>query len=298
MNKVLLIVVALTGTLMQAQDKPSGKMGFTSTRDGNYEVYTMNADGSNQTNCSKNNKTDFGLNWSYDCRKILFYSNRDGNDEIYIMNSDGSNAVNITGNTANDRLAIFSNDNGKIAFVSDRSHKDGDIFVMDADGNNLLQITDNELFEESPVFSNNSRKIIFTRELKDPKNPKASGNGEIFSIDLKTKKETRLTNKEGYDSGAVFSPDGKKIAFYGYDQSTKFFDIYLMNADGSAVEKLTDDAPEDYSPSWSPDGNWIAFTRGDSKNYDIWAINVNSKEFIRLTDDPKRDESPFWCPRQ
>lgn len=295
---VLSSIVFLSCHLSDAQNLPSSKIGFTSTRDGNYEVYTISSDGTNPINVSNNPKTDYGFAWSYDGRKILFYTNRDGNDEIYIMNSDGKSQVNLTNNAANDRIPSFSNDNSKIAFVSDRSHKEGDIFIMDGDGKNVVQITKNESFEESPSFSNNSRKLLFTRELKDLNDPKASGNGEIFSIDLKTKKETRLTNKEGYDSGAFFSPNGKKIAFYGYDKTTKFYDIYLMNPDGSQLEKLTDDAPEDYSPTWSPDGNWLAFTRGDSKNYDIWIINISTKELKRLTDHPKRDETPFWCPQQ
>ncbi|WP_313805729.1 DPP IV N-terminal domain-containing protein [Flavobacterium sp.] len=289
-------IVILSSTLGFTQQQSLGKIGFVSTRDGNYEVYTMNSDGSSQTNISNNPKTDYGFSWSFDCKKVLFYSNRDGNDEIYVMNSNGSEVMNLTNNSSNDRIPVYSADNSKIAFVSDRSHKKGDIFIMDADGKNIIQITKNEYFEESPSFSNNSKKLLFTRELKDLTNPKASGNGEIFSIDLRTKKEAQLTNKEGYDSGAVFSPNGKKIAFYGYDKAKKFYDIYLMNPDGSNLEKLTDDATEDYSPTWSPDGNWLAFTRGDASNYDIWLININTKELKRLTDNPKRDESPFWCP--
>lgn len=295
MKTIVYFVVLLFSNTLEAQ---SGKIGFSSTKDGNYEIYTMNADGSNPTNVSNNPKTDYGFAWSYDCSKILFYTNRDGNDEIYIMNSDGKSQVNLTNNSANDRIPSFSNDNSKIVFVSDRSNKSGDVFIMDADGKNTLQITNNSYFEESPVFSNNSQKLVFTRELKDLNNPNDYGNGEIFSIDLKTMKETRLTNKEGYDSGAIFSPNGKKIAFYGYDQNTKFYDIYLMNPDGSQIEKLTDDAPEDYSPTWSPDGNWLAFTRGDSKNYDIWIMNISTKKLLRLTEQPKRDETPFWCPQQ
>mgnify|MGYP006168366195 CR=1 FL=1 len=60
------------------------------------------------------------------------------------------------------------------------------------------------------------------------------------------------------------------------------------------IENLTNDPLEDYSPSWSPDGNWIAYTKGNSENYDVWVINVNTKIKHRLTTQPKRDESPFW----
>lgn len=290
---ILNTVSILCFTLSAAQNLP-GKIGFASTRDGNYEVYSMNADGSNATNISNNPKTDYGFSWSFDSKKILFYTNRDGNDEIYVMNSNGSQQRNLTNHSANDRIPSYSTDNSKIAFISDRAHKDGDIFIMDADGKNVTQLTNNDSFEESPTFSNNSKKLLFTRELKETKDGTTVTNGEIFIIDLRTKKETRLTNKEGYDSGGVFSPDGKKIAFYGYDKTRKFYDIYLMNPDGSNLENLTNDELEDYSPSWSPDGNWLAFTRGNSQNYDIWIMNIGTKEMKRLTSESKRDESPFW----
>ena len=92
----------------------------------------------------------------------------------------------------------------------------------------------------------------------------------------------------------LFSPDNTKIAFYGKDTITGFYDIFLMDSDGSNIVNLTNDALEDYSPHWSPDGNWLAFTRGNSDNYDIWILNIHTKEFRRLTTQPKRDETPFW----
>ncbi len=69
-----------------------------------------------------------------------------------------------------------------------------------------------------------------------------------------------------------------------------------MNLDGSNLVNLTNDDQEDYSPSWSPDGEWIAYTRRDSANYDIWIIHVSTREKRRLTTAPQRDESPFWKP--
>lgn len=69
-----------------------------------------------------------------------------------------------------------------------------------------------------------------------------------------------------------------------------------MNTDGSKVMNLTKDPLEDYSPSWSPDGKWIAYTSGNSKNYDVWLIHIETLIKTRLTTQPKRDESPVWKP--
>jgi len=67
-----------------------------------------------------------------------------------------------------------------------------------------------------------------------------------------------------------------------------------MDADGKNLFNLTLDEMEDYSPAWSPDSKWIAFTRGNAKNYDVWIMEIETKIKHRLTKHPKRDESPIW----
>ncbi|GIV01726.1 MAG: hypothetical protein KatS3mg015_0556 [Fimbriimonadales bacterium] len=109
-------------------------IAFESTRDGNFEIYVMNADGTNQTNLTNNAAIDSGPVWSADGSKIAFVSDRDGNDEVYVMNADGTNQTRLTNNPApSDRFPVWSPDGSKIAFVSDR---DGnvEIYVMNADG--------------------------------------------------------------------------------------------------------------------------------------------------------------------
>jgi Tol biopolymer transport system component len=101
------------------------KIAFASYRDGNHEIYVMNADGSGQTNLTNNPSTEQAPSWSPDGKKIAFYSLRndvpdakdygkDGrawneyNAEIYIMNSDGSEQINITNGPAYDGYPSWS----------------------------------------------------------------------------------------------------------------------------------------------------------------------------------------------
>src|SRR3990170_1838494 len=80
----------------------NGKIAFESDRDGNYELYTMNADGSGQTNLTNNAAYDTHAVWSPDGMKIAFTSDRDGNYDVYVMNANGSGQTNLTNNGAFD----------------------------------------------------------------------------------------------------------------------------------------------------------------------------------------------------
>ena len=276
-------------------DAPTGALTFLTTRDGNFEIYKMTADGKNAENLTNNKAVDFWSSWSPDAEHIIFYSNRDGNNEIYRMNEDGTNLVNLSNHPSHEYLPTWSPDGKKIVFTSDRDDKNREIYTMNADGSNVIRLTFNSDFEEVPTWSVDGRKILFTRQIKEKMDTGLVSNGEIFIMDADGKNEKRLTNKKGFDSGAKFSPDGKQIAFYGPDEN-KNYELFLMKTDGSNVTNLTNDILEDYSPSWSPDGKWIAYSSGTSVQYDVWVINVKTKKKIKLTSEPKRNETPVWRP--
>jgi Tol biopolymer transport system component len=78
----------------------NGKIVFDTNRDGNYEIYTMNAGGGGQTRLTNNTAVDTLPAWSADGTKIAFSTGRDGNYEIYTMNADGTGQTRLTNNAA------------------------------------------------------------------------------------------------------------------------------------------------------------------------------------------------------
>ncbi len=104
------ISLALLVCLAFSCKKPSEqtKIAFTSKRDGNYEIYVMNADGSEQKRLTNNCAADERASWSPDGKKIAFESNRHGNREIYVMNADGSEQKRLTNNSAADLYPSWS----------------------------------------------------------------------------------------------------------------------------------------------------------------------------------------------
>lgn len=105
---VLLIAAVLLPTgasPARAAPRPAvqnGKIAFASSRDGLFEIFTMNADGSLPTRLTSNSDSDQNPAWSPDGAKIAFSTFRDGNEEIYVMNADGSGQTNLTNNSAAD----------------------------------------------------------------------------------------------------------------------------------------------------------------------------------------------------
>lgn len=276
-------------------EMPGGNIAFMSTRDGNWEIYSMNTKGENLKNLSCHKATDYMFSFFPNSEQFVYYSNRDGNDEIYIMSADGKKQTNISRHPAADRVATVSPTGDHIAFLSDRDNQDGEIYIMDTLGNHLKRLTHNELFEDLPVFSPDGQHILFTRVLveKADTGSKPVYNGELFMMNTDGTNEVRLTHRAGGDGGAQISPDGRKIAFHGKSAEGNY-DIHIMDIDGKNIVNITNDEMEDYSPSWSPDGKWIAYTSGNSKNYDVWIINLDTEIKTRLTTHAKRDESPVW----
>ena len=119
----------------------SSKIAFTSSRDGNDEIYVMDAEGGNPVNLTKHSRTDAAPDWSPDGKRIVFYSDREEQSDIYVMNPDGANLVKLTDHPAQDRLPSWSPDGRWIAFMSTREDRNWEIYVMDATGNNQTRIT-------------------------------------------------------------------------------------------------------------------------------------------------------------
>ncbi|MEP6569530.1 MAG: hypothetical protein ABJC10_07135 [Acidobacteriota bacterium] len=316
--------LALFSTTISVAQMPTlrsnGKIAFSSQ-----EIYVMNADGSNQTkltNHSAGGQRTPGLRavaWSPDGAKIAFTSYLSAypfNTEIYVMNADGSNQINLTNNQGWDESPTWSPDGARIAFTSQRVNEDThrsfapQLYVMNADGSNQIRLTNHhDAGVRFPAWSPDGTRIaVATYQLLVDGG--ISVPDEIYVINVDGSDQRNLTNSPTLDGAPAWSPDGSRIAF----TRQPFFnaaddldvgrldevEIYVMNADGSNLMRLTNNTAEDFDPSWSPDGAKIAFAsdRDGSppyRNSEIYVMNADGSNQTRLTNNAQAYSfGPAW----
>ncbi len=103
---------------------------------------------------------------------------------------------------------------------------------------------------------------------------------------------TRLTHSAAFDASPAWSPDGRHIAFDSNRDG--IFEVYVMNADGSGVTRLTGNGGG--NPAWSPDSRRIAFDSYHDGNREIYVMNADGSGVTRLTHNPADDGYPSWSP--
>ena len=182
---------------------PDGRrIAFTSHRDGNTEIYIINADGTGSaTNLTNNSATDGHPAWSPDGQRIAFVSSRAGNDEVYVMNADGTGINRLTNDSAVDWEPSWSPDSQRVAFSSAREGRNRNIFVKNADGTgSATRLTDHRADDDSPSWSPDGQHIAFTSG--------RDGNPEIYLVSADGSSVTRLTNHPADDFHPSWSPVG------------------------------------------------------------------------------------------
>lgn len=150
---------------------------------------------------------------------------------------------------------------GTIAFAS-LAPRGWDVYITDVGTHQTRRLTDLAALDYNASFSPDGRWIAFVSE--------RDGNMELYTVREDGTGLRRLTDEFGLDDHPAWSPDGKRIAFVSTRQPADtvgraWNSIYIMNADGSDVRRLSPADAADYSPTWSPREDWIAFASGSGK---------------------------------
>ncbi|HLO31660.1 MAG TPA: hypothetical protein VK249_21080, partial [Anaerolineales bacterium] len=280
----------------------NGLIAFTSTQNGNPEIYTMRADGSELTNLTNNPAEDVSPVWSPDGKRIAFVSIRDGNQDVYVMNADGSDLTRMTNDPAPDTVPVWSPDGTKIAYSSgDFSEKHTNIYVVNSNGQNRRQLTnyDSGTLIWSVLWSPDNQSILVNVD------------SQIVEIDVNGGEITPVTPKTKTNTGSyALAKDGSTFSYLTECNESNSIICYRLRSirrDGTeqdftkwlATLKTPEVCPIKKTATWmgsyikwSPDQTKILFIFTCEEDGWIYIANADGSDFKPLTNHPILGNGP------
>ncbi len=213
--------------------------------------------------------------------------------DIYSMKPDGSDVRQLTNLGPNDSAfwENWSPDGHQIVFSRSSPDHPAQLWLMKGDGSGqhpLFAEPDHD--EVAPSFSADGNWVIFTR----CPFPDFDGFCAIYKVRTDGASLAAVLDFEPAlgDWEPVSSPDGMEIAFESFNRAGILTALWIMNADGSDVQRLTPPELGAINPHWSPDGEKIVFsTHNDTRqNEDLWVVGRDGNELHRLTGDAASDQ--------
>jgi len=286
-NKMLRVTIFLVVSIFicgcQIGQSCKGKIFYITeekeTEIGSYKkiigLYKMDIDGKNKVKIGELLRNKFGMQikFSPDGKKagLSIVNEKKKIVELWLLDIETKEQIKLT-DGPHDVNPMWSWDGKRIAFSGMKGKdKTPEIYVVDTNGKNLLQLTNTSLHESSPSWSPDNKKIVFTAE---PYKTWISGTSTPIYYQ-------EPENEEDYDS-----------------------EIYVMNADGTNRIQLTHNLVDDWMPTWSPDGKWIAFVRGgfayrkgeeeSVEGMGLYIMSPDGKNQINVV--KKAVFAPCWAP--
>ncbi len=256
--------------------------------------------------------------WAPDGKKLVFQSTREKLecDQIFTMNADGSDQKMVSTGKGRTTCAYFLKDNKHIVYGSTHDAGPGcppppdrskgylwgvfpgyELFVADLNGKIVKKLTNMPGYDAEATVNYKTNRMIYTSM--------ESGDLDLWSMKPDGSGKKRLTTKRGYDGGAVFSKDGKKIVWRAnhpatpegmarYDALLKEnltapmkMELWVSDADGGNAKQITKNNCANFAPTFTPDGKKIIFSSNqhkcDGRDFELYSVNVDGSGQEQIT---------------
>lgn len=279
---------------------------YYDTLNDDYEVFSMNMDGSDKRNIS-NSK---GVDWVYYAYrdKVYFISDRDTTHRMYFlyeMDAYGNNIRKVTELRLEDSW-LGSRKEGKELVVAGRIGKEvrHQLFLVDIETGSYSPLAHDTIASfNSPIFSPDGNKIVF-RYRKNKRNFQTEKT-ELWMMDADGNNMKQLTffpqndttaKWHDFHAGSPFWEPNQNVISYMSMQKANY-SIFTIHPDGTGGKQLTKDDANEGWHAWSPDGQWIVYDGSDLNNeyYDIYLMRSDGSEVKRLTDDWRTEQAPIFA---
>lgn len=257
--------------------------------------------------------------WSPDGKRLIFQTTRPPYDcdQIFIMNADGTDQHLVSTGKGRTTCGYFLGDSRRIIYASTHAAAEAcppppdrskgyvwgvfagyDIFLATDTGRILKQLTSAAGYDAEGAVNWKTGRMVFTSL--------ASGDLDLWTMKTDGSGKKRITTKAGYDGGAVFSRDGKKLVWRAnYPKTDETMarykellaqnltapmkmEIVVANGDGSGARVVTDFGCASFAPTFTPDGRKIVFASNKNecggRKFELFRMNLDGTGLEQVTD--------------
>ena len=234
--------------------------------------------------------------------KIVFVNHTDSLvTGIYTCNAGGTDINQVIDGPAQEEWPAWPPDHSAIAFQTNRDGEPNwEIYLVTPVGGGLTNLTQNPEEDLYPDWTSDGLGIAFSS--------RRGGNRDIYTMDADGSNPGPVFQDPADDRHPCWSPDNAKIVFDTDRDAAPSgallltfpdgvnYEIYVVESATKTLTRLTNDPATDWHPSWSPDGNRIAFKRGglEAGNYDIWVMDADGGNQTKVTSLATAVDRPRW----